>query len=117
MPAAGSYEEALAARREMARRTGSLMSPGDVAEMLGGEAVELSVVTYRFSPGGRCAPPVDVVVRCEPGALDGVRRSMARLLESRGWSSRATVSSTREARSALGFWFGDGERGTDELQG
>lgn len=89
------------AARERARATGSLMSPGEVAERLGGESVELAVVTYRFSPGGRCAGPVDLVVRCLPSALDGVYRSIARLNESRGWASEARVSRARVPRAEV----------------
>lgn len=105
---AGSADWA-AAQRERARATGSLMTPGEVAERLGAETAELAVVTYRFSPGGRIDPPVDVVVRCLPGALEGVYRSMARLLESRGWASEARVSRDRVPVAELGA-FAD-ERG------
>lgn len=83
---------ALARAREWARATGSLMTPGEVAEWLGSDTVEVAVITYRMSPGGRIEPPVDVVVRCLPSALEGVYRSMARLLESRQWASEARVS-------------------------
>lgn len=108
--AAGPSDAAVASR-EAARATGSLMTPGEVAEALGSESVELAVVNYRFDDGiGRIAPPVDVVVRCRPEALEGVYRSMAKLLESRGWSSQARVSRTRAAR-------GEVERGAGGVPG
>lgn len=89
-------------RRARYRALGSVMSSGEVAEALGSGSVELAVVTYRFDDGiGRIAPPVDVVVRCRPEALEGVYRSMAKLLESRGWSSQARVSRTRAARGEV----------------
>ena len=90
------------AARERARATGSLMTPGEVAERLGVETVELAVFTYRFSPGcGRIEPPVDVTVRCLPSAIDGVYRSFARLNESRGWASEARTSRVRVPRSEV----------------
>ena len=110
--AAGASSDAdREAARERARATGSLMSPGEVAERLGGEAVELAVFTYRFSPGcGRCEPPVDVVVRCLPSAIDGVYRSFAKLNESRGWASEARTTRVRVPRSDVGaFLTGRGE--------
>ncbi len=91
------------ADREMARATGSLMTPGEVAERLGEEAVELAVIAYAFQPTGleRCAPPVDVVVRCLPGAVESVHRSMGKLLESRCWTSQARVSRTKVPRAEV----------------
>lgn len=88
--------------RERYRARGTLVSAGEVAEALGGRAAEVVVVTYRFSPGGRIQAPVDVVVRCVPSALEGVRRSMARLLESRGWASEARERRERVPASELG---------------
>ena len=78
--------------RELGRATGTLLTPGEYAELAGEPTVELAAVTYRFSPGGRCEPPVDMTVRCLPRDLDGVYRSVAKLLESRGWASEARVS-------------------------
>ena len=107
--AAGASRDAdREAARERARATGSLMSPGEVAERLGEESVELAVLRYSFQPGGRCEPPADMVVRCLPADLDGVRRSVAKLLESRGWPSRLLVSRTRVARSELAGRLGAG---------
>lgn len=87
--------------RERYRGLGTLMSSGEVAEYLGRDSVELAVVTYRFHAGGRIEPPVDVVVRCEPSALEGVYRSMAKLLESRQWSSEARVSRSKVAATEV----------------
>lgn len=106
--AGGSRDADREAARERARATGSLMSPGEVAERLGEESVELAVLRYSFQPGGRCEPPADMVVRCFPEDLDGVRRSVAKLLESRGWPSRLLVSRTRVARSELAGRLGAG---------
>ena len=101
LAAAGPRDDAAEARRR-ARERGSLMTPGQVAEWLGDETVELAVVTYRFSAGcGRCDPPVDVVVRCLPVALEGVYRSVAKLNESRGWASEARVSRERVPRAEV----------------
>lgn len=83
------------AARERARATGTLLTPGEVADRLGEPTAEVAVVTYRFSAGGRILPPVDLVVRCRPAALDGVYRSMSKLIESRGWSAEARVSRDR----------------------
>lgn len=105
---AAGPDSAREAARERARATGSLMSPGEVAERLGEESVELAVLRYSFQPGGRCEPPADVVVRCLPADLEGVRRSVAKLLESRGWSSRLLVSRTKVARSELAGRLGAG---------
>ena len=107
--AAGASRDAdREAARERARATGSLMSPGEVAERLGEDSVELAVLRYSFQPGGRCEPPADMVVRCLPADLEGVRRSVAKLLESRGWSSRLLVSRTKVARSELAGRLGAG---------
>lgn len=100
---------ALARARERARATGSLMTPGEVAERLGSDTVEVAVVTYRMSPGGRIEPPVDVVVRCLPSALEGVYRSMARLLESRQWASEARVSRELAPRYEVERFLGEGK--------
>lgn len=104
----GSLDADREAARERARAMGSLMSPGEVAERLGEESVELAVLRYSFQPGGRCEPPADMVVRCLPADLEGVRRSVAKLLESRGWSSRLLVSRTRVARSGIAGRLGEG---------
>lgn len=88
--------------RDEARRLGSLVTPGECAELMGERTVEVAVITYRFRPGGRILPPVDVVVRCRPAALDGVYRSMNKLLESRGWSAEARVSRDRLPEEAPG---------------
>lgn len=93
--------DAAARDRERARATGTLVTPGELAELMGEETVELAVVTYRFRAGGRIEPPLDVVVRCEPSALEGVYRSMAKLLESRRWSSEARVSRDRAAATEV----------------
>lgn len=103
-----SLEADREAARERARAMGSLMSPGEVAERLGEESVELAVLQYSFRPGGRCEPPADMVVRCLPADLEGVRRSVAKLLESRGWSSRLRVSRTKVARSGIAGRLGEG---------
>lgn len=87
--------------RERARATGSLMTPGEVADRLGSDTVEVAVVTYRLSPGGRIDPPVEIVVRCLPSALEGVYRSMAKLMESRQWASEARVSRDRVPRASI----------------
>lgn len=100
---------ALARARERARATGSLMTPGEVAERLGSDTVEVAVITYRMGPGGRIEPPVDVVVRCLPSALEGVYRSMARLLESRQWASEARVSRDRVPRADVEGFLGEGK--------
>ncbi len=107
--AAGPRDDAGESRRR-ARELGSLMTPGEVAEALGGESVELATVSYRFSPGGRCDPPVDLVVRCLPSALDGVYRSLARLNESRGWASEARVSRVRVPRRDVEDFVSEGEK-------
>lgn len=88
--------------REAARRLGTLVTPGEYAELKGERTVEVAVITYSFRPGGRILPPVDVVVRCRPAALDGVYHSMQKLLESRGWSAEARVSRDRLPEAALG---------------
>ena len=88
--------------RETARRLGTLVTEGEYAAMRGERTVEVAVVTYRFRPGGRILPPVDVVVRCRPAALEGVTRSMSKLIESRGWSAEQRVSRDRLPEAALG---------------
>lgn len=88
--------------RERARATGTLVTPGQLADLSGERTVEVAVITYRFRAGGRILPPVDVVVRCRPAALDGVYHSMQKLLESRGWSAEARVSRDRLPEAALG---------------
>lgn len=88
--------------RALARRTGSLLTRGEYAELTGERVVEVKVVTYRFRPGGRILPPVDVVVRCRPAALDGVYRSMAKLMESRGWVADASVDRDRVPEREIG---------------
>lgn len=98
---AAGPSDAGVASREAARATGSLMTPGEVAEIMGAETVELAVLTYRFYPGGRIEAPVDMVVRCEPPALEGVRRSMAKLMESRQWSSELRVGRELASRSEV----------------
>lgn len=87
--------------REAARRTGTLVTPGQLAELAGERTVEVAVISYEFATGGRIPPPVDVVVRCRPDALEGVRRSMSKLIESRGWSAEARVSRDRLPESRL----------------
>lgn len=101
--------DARARARERARATGSLMTPGEVAERLGAPTAELAVITYRMSPGGRIEPPVDVVVRCLPSALEGVYRSMARLLESRRWASEARVTRELVPRSEVERFLEEGK--------
>lgn len=107
--AAGDRGDAREADREMARATGSLMTPGEVAERMGAEAVELAVIIYTFQPTGleRCAPPVDVVARCLPGAVESVHRSMGKLLESRRWTSQARVSRTKVPRADVEGFLGE----------
>lgn len=91
-----------AGSRDDARRTGTLVTPGELSELRGERTVEVAVVTYRFRAGGAILPPVDVVVRCRPAALEGVYRSMGKLLESRGWSAEARVTRDRLPEAALG---------------
>lgn len=101
MVRAGASERPITTK-ETARRLGTLVTPGEYAELTGERTVEVAVVTYRFRAGGRILPPVDVVVRCRPAALDGVYHSMQKLLESRGWSAEARVSRDRLPEAALG---------------
>ena len=99
------------ADRERARATGSLMTPGEIAERMGGEAVELAVITYAVQPTGleRCAPPVDLFVRCLPAAVESVHRSVGKLLESRHWTSQARVSRTKVPRADVEGFLREGD--------
>lgn len=90
-------------QRAAARRAGNLVTPGELAELMGEGTVEVAVVTYRFRPGtGPVKAPVDLVVRCEPDALEGVCRGIAKLCESRRWSSRKSVGRDRVPAADLG---------------
>lgn len=71
--------------RERGRRLGTLVTPAELAAARGEATAELVVVTWRLSAAGRIEPPIDVVARCPRSAVDGVCRSMDKLLESRGW--------------------------------
>lgn len=95
----GSYPEDCMA---LARRTGSVLTKGEYAALMGHRSVEVKVITYRFRPGGRILPPVDVVVRCRPAAFEGVYRSMAKLLESRGWVADARADRDYVMESEIG---------------
>lgn len=77
---------------ELGRRTGSVMTPEEIAAMTGtGVCYEPRVfIDYDFQDGGRVPPPDRIEVMCAPGEVDGIARTMSRLLESRGWSARVT---------------------------
>lgn len=82
---------------ERARERGSVMTPGEIAAMRGATTREVAVVRYALVEGGRVPPPISLTVRCDPGRLDGVMRSVSRLLESRGWQAEVTVRTVEEA--------------------
>ena len=99
---ASATRDPLDASRELARRTGTLVGPAELAEQMGtGPVRELARVTYVLEEGGRVPPPARVEVACEPDRLEGVMRSVDKLLESRGWRARRLVG--REfAREGVG---------------
>lgn len=99
------------ADESLARRTGSLVTPAELAEMSGEPVAEVAVASYRFDAGiGRVPPPVSMTVRCLPADLDGVCRSVAKLLESRGWSSTKGVRTERVPARELGGFAAASER-------
>lgn len=97
--------------RELARKSGTLITPGEYAELTGSATVELSVITYRFRRGGLVPAPVDAVVRCLPGDLNGVYRSMAKLCESRHWSSEARTRNVKVPHGELELFLRDERSG------
>lgn len=76
---------------ELGRRTHSVVTPDELELWTGRKAHVLSMVTYQFREGGRVEPPTRMVVYCEPERVDGITRSMSKLLESRGWTARVEV--------------------------
>lgn len=91
---------------ELGRRTGSVMTPEEVAAM-GGTGVRYErrvLLDYDFQDGGRVPPPDRIEVMCGPDEAEGMARTMSRLLESRGWSARVTrrmVSVVPKARGEM----------------
>lgn len=81
---------------ELGRRTHSVVTPEELERWTGRPAHVLSVVTYQFSEGGRVDPPTRMVVYCEPERVDGITRSVSKLLESRGWSAGVEVGRVTE---------------------
>ena len=84
--------------RELGRRTGSLVTPAELAELQCREVrlVDREVVSYAFESQGRVPPPVRLTVTCSPDATDGVMRTMSKVLESRGWAARVERRQVRE---------------------
>lgn len=59
---------------------------------------EACVLSYELAEGGRVPPPISIEVLCEPERAPGVARSVARLLESRGWTAERRVGRRLVAR-------------------
>lgn len=83
--------------------TRSQMTQAEVDAFLAREAPELEVVLkYTISEDGteRCEPPLTITVTCRPEREDGIRRTVSKLLESRGWAAR--LETWTRARRAHG---------------
>lgn len=81
---------------ELGRRTHSVVTPDELERWTGRKAHVLSMVTYQFRDGGRVEPPTRMVVYCEPERVDGITRTMSKLLESRGWTAGVEVGRVAE---------------------
>lgn len=73
----------------LGRRTRSVVTPEELAAWTGVPRHQLVRLTYRLDQGGLVPPPVRLVAVCEPEDVDGVARTMSKLLESRGWTARS----------------------------
>ena len=80
----------------LGRRTRSVVTPEELERWTGRPAHVLSRVTYVFQEGGRVDPPTRMVLDCEPERVDGITRSISKLLESRGWTAGVEVGRVTE---------------------
>lgn len=70
--------------------TRSTMTRAEFDAYLARDAKQLEVVLdYTVTETGSelCWPPYSIVVTCAPEREDGITRSVAKLLESRGWTA------------------------------
>lgn len=91
MDGTGSMSAFERASLELGRSTHSVVTPEELERWTGRRSRVLSRATYEFHEGGRAEPPAAMVVYCEPERVDGITRSMSKLLESRGWTARVEV--------------------------
>lgn len=90
-PAQSAFDRFMATSTEVGRKTGTLMTPEEVAEALGKRCEKRLKVTYSFLPGGRCEPPDQLTFTAAPEVYAGVSRALAKMFEHFGWHGPVSV--------------------------